>query len=103
MIGIIDVGGANRAVFADGIFDSMIDQDIKLDYCIGVSAGAANCSSYLSGQRGRNLEFYTNYNFSSKAIGILAWLKTRGSFIDLDYIYGTLSSRGGKAHWIFRV
>ena len=68
-----------------------------LDYCIGVSAGAANCVSYIAGQRGRNLEFYTKYNFSSKSIGILAWLKTRGSFIDLDYIYGKLSRSTGKS------
>jgi len=97
MTGIIDVGGANRAVFADGVFDRLMDEHIVLDYCIGVSAGAANGCSYVAGQRGRNLEFYTKYNFSSKSIGILAWLKTRGSFIDLDYIYGKLSNRGGKS------
>ena len=97
MTGIIDVGGANRAVFADGVFDSLLDNDIILDYCIGVSAGAANCASYIAGQRGRNLEFYTNYNFSSHSIGLLAWLKTGGSFIDLDYIYGTLSNHDGKS------
>lgn len=97
MTGIIDVGGANRAVFADGIFDRLLDEHIRLDYCIGVSAGAANCVSYIAGQRGRNLEFYTKYNFSSKSIGILAWLKTGGSFVDLDYIYGKLSRRNGKS------
>ena len=41
MTGIIDVGGANRAVFADGVFDSLLDNDIILDYCIGVSAGVS--------------------------------------------------------------
>ena len=97
MVGIIDVGGANRAVFADGVFDSLMDGHIVMDYCIGVSAGAANCCSYIAGQRGRNLEFYTKYNFSSKSIGILAWLKTGGSFIDLDYIYGKLSAHNGKS------
>ena len=97
MVGIIDVGGANRAVFADGVLDRMQDEKIILDYFIGVSAGAANGCSYLAGQRGRNLEFYTKYNFSSKSIGLLAWLKTRGSFIDLDYIYGKLSNHDGKS------
>ena len=97
MTGIIDVGGANRAVFADGVFDSLQDNNIVMDYCIGVSAGAANISSYIAGQRGRNLEFYTHYNFSSKSIGILAWIRTRGSFIDLDYIYGKLSNSTGKS------
>lgn len=97
MVGIIDVGGANRAVFADGVFDSLLDRNIEMDYCIGVSAGAANCCSYLAGQKGRNLEFYTKYNFSSRSIGLLAWLKTGGSLVDLDYIYGTLSAQNGKS------
>ena len=97
MTGIIDVGGANRAVFANGVFDSLQDNNIVMDYCFGVSAGAANVASYIAGQRGRNLEFYTHYNFSSKSIGLLAWIKTGGSFIDLDYIYGKLSNSTGKS------
>ena len=97
MTGIIDVGGANRAAFADGVLDYLQDHQIFTDYFIGVSAGAANGCSYVSRQRGRNLDFYTDYNLSSRAIGILAWLKTRGSFIDLDYIYGTLSFGDGKS------
>ena len=97
MTGIIDVGGGNRAVFADGVFDWLLENGIYLDYCIGVSAGAANCCSYVSRQAGRNLDFYTKYNFSARAIGALAWLRTGGSLIDLDYIYGTLSRSGGKS------
>ncbi|MBQ9031295.1 MAG: patatin family protein [Parasporobacterium sp.] len=96
MLGIIDVGGANRAVFADGVFDRLLEEGIMADYCIGVSAGAANCISYIAKQKGRNLEFYTKYNFSSRSIGLFAWLKTGGSFVDLNYIYGTLSNSNGK-------
>ncbi len=64
--------------------------------CIGVSAGAANCCSYISKQRGRNLKFYTGYSLTSRAAGLLAWIKTGGSFIDLDYIYQILSGSDGK-------
>lgn len=97
MIGMIDPGGTIKAVFANGILDRLQDEHIILDYFIGVSAGAANGCSYVSGQRGRNLDFYLKYNLSSKSIGLLAWLKTRGSLIDLDYIYGTLSASNGKS------
>lgn len=97
MTGIIDVGGANRAAFADGVQDYLQDHRIYTDYFIGVSAGAANGCSYVARQRGRNLKFYTKYNLSSRSIGILAWLKTGGSFIDLDYIYGRLSAKDGKS------
>jgi len=95
MTGIIDVGGANRAAFANGVFDYLAENGIWSDYCIGVSAGAANCCSYVSGQVGRNMNFYTKYNFSPRAIGPVAKILT-GSLIDLDYIYGKLSNTGGK-------
>ena len=94
---IIDIGGgASKSVFADGVFDFLMDQGIRFDSCIGVSAGAANCCSYVSGQRGRNLNFYTQYNLEPRAIGLPAFFRTRGSWIDLDYIYGTLSNSDGK-------
>ena len=92
---IIDIGGGNKSVFADGVFDYLMDNDIWFDSCIGVSAGAANCCSYIAGQRGRNLKFYTGYSLSSRAIGLPAWIKTGGSFIDLDYIYRTVSNSDG--------
>lgn len=95
MNGIIDVGGGQRAVFACGVLDYLLDNKIYSDYFMGVSAGAANGVSYVARQSGRNLEFYTKYNFSPRAIGFLAKLKT-GSFVDLDYIYGTLSNSNGK-------
>ena len=97
MIGIIDTGGALRGAFADGVLDRLQDERIETNYFIGVSAGAANGAAYVAGQRGRNFNFYTNYIMSSRAVGPIAWLKTGGSFVDLDYIYGTLSASNGKA------
>ncbi len=54
MIGIIDVGGGTRDIFGSGVFDYCLDNKLIFDYCIGVSAGSANCASYAAGQRGRN-------------------------------------------------
>lgn len=96
MIGVIDVGGGNRGAFGAGIFDYCMDNNIEFDYCIGVSAGAANCASYVAGQRGRNYEFYTKYNLSRKAINPAKFFVHK-SVINLDYIYGTLSNSGGKS------
>ena len=58
---VIDVGGGMRGVYASGVFDCCMDNDIHFDVCIGVSAGSANIASYLAGQRGRNYIFYTQY------------------------------------------
>ena len=54
MTGVVDVGGGLRGIFGAGVFDYCIEQGIRFDYCIGVSAGAANICSLQGRQRGRN-------------------------------------------------
>ena len=44
-IGVVDVGGGLRGIYAAGIFDYCLDNDINFDTCIGVSAGSANVAS----------------------------------------------------------
>ena len=39
-IGVVDVGGGLRGIYAAGIFDYCLDNDINFDTCIGVSAGS---------------------------------------------------------------
>lgn len=51
MLGIIDVGGGMRDVFGAGVLDYCIDQNIRFDYCIGVSAGASNLIGYAAIKR----------------------------------------------------
>lgn len=95
MIGVIDVGGGNRGAFGAGVLDYCLDKGIQFDYCIGVSAGSANCVSYIAGQKGRNLRFYTNYNISKDAISIRNQLKYH-SMLNLDYIFRTVSNEDGE-------
>ena len=93
--GIVDVGGGFRGIYAAGIFDYCMDRDIWFDLVIGVSAGSANAASYLAGQRGRNFTFYTEYALRKEYMGAKNAL-TKLSYIDLDYVYGTLSSAAGE-------
>lgn len=95
MVGVIDVGGGTRGIFGAGVFDYCMDNGIEFDLFIGVSAGSANGSSYLSRQRGRNLVFYDNYAFRRKYMSVWNMLTT-GEFINLDYIYSTLSNSDGE-------
>lgn len=95
MIGVIDVGGGLRGIYGAGIFDYCIDNDINFDYCIGVSAGSANIASYLGKQKGRNYKFYLEYIFRKDYMSIKNLLK-KGSYIDLDYVYGSLSNSDGE-------
>lgn len=94
-IGIIDVGGGFRGVYAAGVLDYCLDQDIRFDLGIGISAGSANLCSYTAGQRGRNLLFYAEYGFRRQYMSLWNFIRKR-SFIDLDYVYGTLSNSDGE-------
>ena len=95
MIGIIDVGGGMRGIYAAGVLDWCLDNGIVFDYMIGVSAGAANISSFAAGQRGRNYRFYMDYSRRRQYMGVWQKLRT-GNFLNLDYVYGTLSNTGGE-------
>ena len=46
-------GGGLRGVFTCGVLDCFMDHGIRFPFTVGVSAGACNGQSYMSGQRGR--------------------------------------------------
>lgn len=94
-LGLIDVGGGMRGVYAAGVMDRFLDEGVQVDVGIGLSAGSANIASFLAGQKGRNFPFYTEYPFRKEYMSLGNFLKKR-SYLDLDYIYGTLSNRDGE-------
>ena len=83
-----------KCAYGAGILDCLLDDSITFDYCIGVSAGSANTASYLAGQRGRNLRFYTQHIHEPDYFGFHSWLK-HGDLFNLQYIYGTLTNSDG--------
>lgn len=93
--GIVDVGGGLRGVYAAGVFDSCLDMGIQFDLGIGVSAGSANVASFIAGQKKRNYPFYTDYPFRKQYMSLRNFLFKK-SYLDLDYIYGTLSNSDGE-------
>ena len=95
-IGVIDVGGGFRGIYACGVLDYCLDENIRFDLGIGVSAGSANLASFIAGQRGRNYLFYTKYGLR-KQYASLGNLIRKRSFIDMDYVYGTLSNHDGES------
>ncbi len=94
-IGVVDVGGGLRGIYAVGVLDYCMDQNIRFDLGIGVSAGSANLSSYCAGQRGRNYQFYTEYAFRKQYMSLGNFIFKK-SFVDMDYVYGTLSNSDGE-------
>ena len=94
-IGIVDVGGGYRGVYAAGVLDYCLDHALQFDVGIGVSAGSANLITYAAGQARRTHRFYTKYGLRKEYAGIKNFIFKR-SFLDLDYVYSTLSDSGGE-------
>ena len=94
-IGVVDVGGGFRGIYACGVLDYCLDENICFDLGIGVSAGSANLASFIAGQRGRNYLFYTKYGFRKQYASLRNFILKR-SYIDMDYVYGTLSDHDGE-------
>lgn len=94
-IGVVDVGGGLRGIYAAGVLDYCMDQGIQFDLGIGVSAGSANLSSYCARQRGRNYQFYTDYAFRKEYMSLENFISQK-SYVNLDYVYTTLSRADGE-------
>lgn len=92
---VIDVGGGYRGIYAAGVLDYCMQRSIQFDVGIGISAGSANVSAYSAGQYKRNYQFYTEYGLRKEYASIGNFVK-KGSFIDLDYVYSTLSNSDGE-------
>ena len=92
---IIDVGGGMRGIYAAGVFDRCMDEKRTFDLCIGVSAGAANVVAFLANQRGRNYRFYAKYPSRKEYMSLGNFLISK-SYLDLNYVYGTLSNSDGE-------
>lgn len=85
-IGLVLEGGGMRGLYTGGVLDLLTDEGLLADYVIGVSAGACNGVSYVSGQRGRNLRINTEYVADKRYVGIRNLLRT-GSMFGMDFIF----------------
>ena len=90
--GLVLEGGGMRGVFTCGVLDSLMDRGIRFPYAVGVSAGACNGLSYMSGQRGRakfsNIDLLEKHRY----IGF-RHLLTKGNIMDFDLLFHEFPER----------
>lgn len=90
--GLVLEGGGMRGVFTCGVLDCFMDRGIRFPYTIGVSAGACNGLSYMSGQRGRakfsNIDLLAKYHY----IG-MKYLLTKRNIMDFDLLFREFPER----------
>src|SRR5690554_2318186 len=86
---LIIEGGGMRGAYSAGVLDYFLDNNIIFKDITGVSSGVAVALSYVSEQRGRSLEVFTQYSHDKRYFGIESFLKT-GSIFGLDFIFKTI-------------
>ena len=90
--GLVLEGGGMRGVFTCCVLDNFMDRGIRFPYTIGVSAGACNGLSYMSGQRGRakfsNIDLLEKYQY----IG-LKYLWKQHNIMDFRLLFNDFPER----------
>lgn len=90
-IGLVLEGGANRTIFSSGVLDGMMENNIKTDYLVGVSAGIAYGVNYASWQKGRTLKIFNEYLNDKRYMGFKYMLKRDNrSLFNLKFTYDTI-------------
>ena len=93
--GLVLEGGALRSIFSSGVCDAFLDAGLPLpDYTIGVSAGIAYGTSYLSRQSRRNLKLVMSYADDPRYMGMRNWLDPRNrAYFGLKFVYDVIPNR----------
>lgn len=87
--GLVLEGGGLRALFTAGVTDVMMENQIKFDGLIGVSAGATFGCNYKSEQIGRALRYNIAYKDDPRYMSWRSFLKT-GDLVGAEFSYHVL-------------
>ena len=84
--GLVLEGGGMRGMYTAGVLDVFMENGIRFDKIVGVSAGALFGVNYLSGQKGRVIRYNKRFNGDKNYMGIRPLL-TEGNIVNTKYAY----------------
>lgn len=87
--GIVVEGGGMRGIYGAGVLDVLLENDIKADGLIGVSAGAIHGCSFVSGQKGRSMRYNLKYSRDPRYMSMRSLIRT-GDMFGIDFCYREL-------------
>ena len=90
--GLVLEGGGMRGLYTAGVLDVFMENGLRFDGVIGVSAGAIHGCSFLSGQIGRSIRYYKKYCSDPRFMGMKSFLKT-GNVVGVDFCYHELPDK----------
>lgn len=82
-------GGAMRGMYTAGVLDTLMQNNIKFDAIIGVSAGALFGINYKSNQKGRAYRYNMRYINDKEYIGLYSYLTT-GNIMNKSFCFDKL-------------
>ena len=84
--GLILEGGGLRGMFTSGVIDALLEDDVRFDGMIGVSAGALFGCNLKSRQKGRALLYNIQLKKDPRYMGLRSLFKT-GDIVGADFSY----------------
>ncbi|MFR8530537.1 MAG: patatin-like phospholipase family protein [Anaeromassilibacillus sp.] len=91
-VGLVLEGGGTRGAYTSGVLDVFNENQIVFPVVYGISAGACNALSYISGQVGRNFRIFYDYIQDDRYMSVSSLRKT-GNLFGFDFIFGELSHK----------
>lgn len=91
-LGLVLEGGGMRGLYTVGVLDALMERRLSPDYVIGVSAGAGNGISFVSGQKGRAYRVDMDYLRDRRYISLRNFVKTRSVF-GMDFVFDDIPGK----------
>lgn len=85
-VGIVLEGGAMRGMYTAGVLDTFLENGIKADCMVGVSAGALFGVNFLSEQKERVIRYNKRFNRDRNYLGLRPLIR-EGNIVNTKYAY----------------
>lgn len=85
-LGLVLEGGGMRGIYTTGVLDEFLEQGIKVDGLVGVSAGILHGVTYISEQYGRNVRYMVKYRGDKRFMSFSSLRKT-GNICETEFCY----------------
>lgn len=95
MTGLVLEGGAMRGMYTAGVLDVLLENSIKIDGIIGVSAGALFGVNYFSKQKGRVIRYSKRFCKDIRYMSKLSFLLT-GNVVNKNFAFYKVTKKLDK-------
>ncbi len=85
-LGLVLEGGGMRGIYSSGVLDEFLEQGVKVDGLVGVSAGILHGVTYVSEQIGRNVRYMVKYRGNKRFMSLSSLIKT-GNICETEFCY----------------